>query len=297
MQCLIRTSTRVLPKASSVTGGCSSCSTGRAITRPQADRKRPHLRPVLPGRDSAPRRFFRCGRAAPDAGGRGRRRDARLPARQPRRRRLSGRRRQRGGGGPARDRGAPAGARGARPRCSTTAAASTLLDRVRASDGLASRIDPDVPVIVLSGRGGRRRPRAQLRARGRRPRRQAVPVRGAARPRPRASCAARPGAALAGRCASESSRSTRPRAWSGWPGGAWSCPRRSSRCCTRWPRTRRAYWPKHDLLRDVWGYLSAGRTRTLDAHACRLRKKLDTPSGRRWVVNVRGVGYKLTEAP
>jgi CheY-like chemotaxis protein len=29
-----------------------------------------------------------------------------------------------------------------------------LLDRVRASDGLSSRIDPDVPVIVLSGRAG-----------------------------------------------------------------------------------------------------------------------------------------------
>jgi DNA-binding response OmpR family regulator len=29
-----------------------------------------------------------------------------------------------------------------------------LLDRVRAADGLASRIDPDVPVLVLSGRGG-----------------------------------------------------------------------------------------------------------------------------------------------
>jgi DNA-binding response OmpR family regulator len=30
----------------------------------------------------------------------------------------------------------------------------TLLDRVRAADGLASRIDPDLPVIVLSGRAG-----------------------------------------------------------------------------------------------------------------------------------------------
>ena len=29
-----------------------------------------------------------------------------------------------------------------------------LLDRVRAADGLASRIDPDLPVIVLTGRGG-----------------------------------------------------------------------------------------------------------------------------------------------
>jgi CheY-like chemotaxis protein len=29
-----------------------------------------------------------------------------------------------------------------------------LLDRIRAADGLASRIDPDLPVIVLSGRAG-----------------------------------------------------------------------------------------------------------------------------------------------
>jgi DNA-binding response OmpR family regulator len=29
-----------------------------------------------------------------------------------------------------------------------------LLDRVRSADGLASRIDPDLPVIVLTGRSG-----------------------------------------------------------------------------------------------------------------------------------------------
>jgi DNA-binding response OmpR family regulator len=29
-----------------------------------------------------------------------------------------------------------------------------LLDRVRAADGLATRIDPELPVIVLSGRSG-----------------------------------------------------------------------------------------------------------------------------------------------
>jgi len=29
-----------------------------------------------------------------------------------------------------------------------------LLDRVRSADGLASRIDPELPVIVLSGRAG-----------------------------------------------------------------------------------------------------------------------------------------------
>src|SRR4051795_6532556 len=30
----------------------------------------------------------------------------------------------------------------------------TVLDRVRAADGLATRIDPDLPVIILSGHGG-----------------------------------------------------------------------------------------------------------------------------------------------
>jgi DNA-binding response OmpR family regulator len=50
---------------------------------------------------------------------------------------------------------------------------------------------------------------------------------------------------------------------------------------------------KAELLRDVWGYLSMGATRTVDAHACRLRKKL---GGDRWVVSVRGVGYRLVDA-
>ena len=50
---------------------------------------------------------------------------------------------------------------------------------------------------------------------------------------------------------------------------------------------------KNELLRDVWGYLSMGATRTVDAHACRLRKKLGGP---RWIVSVRGVGYRLVEA-
>jgi DNA-binding response OmpR family regulator len=51
---------------------------------------------------------------------------------------------------------------------------------------------------------------------------------------------------------------------------------------------------KEELLRDVWGYVSMGNTRTLDAHACRLRKKL-ARSSRPYVINLRGVGYRLTE--
>jgi DNA-binding response OmpR family regulator len=51
---------------------------------------------------------------------------------------------------------------------------------------------------------------------------------------------------------------------------------------------------KEDLLRDVWGFRSIGRTRTLDSHASRLRRKLD-PDNARYVVNCWGVGYRLLE--
>jgi DNA-binding response OmpR family regulator len=51
---------------------------------------------------------------------------------------------------------------------------------------------------------------------------------------------------------------------------------------------------KEELLRDVWGFRSMGRTRTLDSHASRLRRKLD-PEAARFVVNCWGVGYRLIE--
>jgi DNA-binding response OmpR family regulator len=53
---------------------------------------------------------------------------------------------------------------------------------------------------------------------------------------------------------------------------------------------------KEELLRDVWGFQSMGRTRTLDSHASRLRRKLD-PLGGRYVINCWGVGYRLIDAP
>jgi DNA-binding response OmpR family regulator len=51
---------------------------------------------------------------------------------------------------------------------------------------------------------------------------------------------------------------------------------------------------KQELLAAVWGYASPGRTRTLDSHASRLRRKLQDAGAQRWVVNVWGVGYRLT---
>jgi DNA-binding response OmpR family regulator len=53
---------------------------------------------------------------------------------------------------------------------------------------------------------------------------------------------------------------------------------------------------KDELLRDVWGFRSLGRTRTLDSHASRLRRKLAAPHGTRYVRNVWGVGYCLLDA-
>ena len=169
-----------------------------------------------------------------------------------------------------------------------------LLDRVRAADGLGSRIDPDVPVIVLSGRAGDAdrvrsfargaddhlckpflyaellaRVRALLRrAEGRR-------SRGVLRVGDLTVDPGTRAVRLAGRRIELSAKE-------------FALLHALAEEPTR-------VYGKQELLRDVWGYLSAGRTRTLDAHACRLRRKLSAAPGRRWVVNVRGVGYKLTE--
>jgi DNA-binding response OmpR family regulator len=50
---------------------------------------------------------------------------------------------------------------------------------------------------------------------------------------------------------------------------------------------------KEQLLREVWGFRSLGRTRTLDSHASRLRRKLAAARPGVYVLNVWGVGYRL----
>jgi DNA-binding response OmpR family regulator len=51
---------------------------------------------------------------------------------------------------------------------------------------------------------------------------------------------------------------------------------------------------REELLRGVWGFRQMGTTRTLDSHACRLRQKLRAAGGG-FVVNVWGVGYRLID--
>ena len=51
---------------------------------------------------------------------------------------------------------------------------------------------------------------------------------------------------------------------------------------------------RDELLREVWGYTASHATRTVDSHASRLRRKLAVAQAGRWVVNVWGVGYRLS---
>ena len=57
---------------------------------------------------------------------------------------------------------------------------------------------------------------------------------------------------------------------------------------------------REELMATVWGWSDGGataqRTRTLDSHASRLRRKLSA-HGARYVLNVWGVGYRLIDVP
>ena len=168
-----------------------------------------------------------------------------------------------------------------------------VLDRVRAADGGGSRIDPDTPVVVLSGRSGE-----ADRIRGL--------VRGAddyvCKPFSYAELVARLGCVLrraSGRrlrgllrvgelTIDPATRSVRV------AGRRVTLSAKEFALLHALAAEPTRVVPKAELLRDVWGYQSAGATRTVDTHACRLRRKL-AGSGERLVLNVRGVGYRLTE--
>ena len=57
-------------------------------------------------------------------------------------------------------------------------------------------------------------------------------------------------------------------------------------------------WSRNSLLDRVWSTEYEGYQRNIDPHINRLRKKLEVdPKNPRYVLTVRGVGYKLNEAP
>ena len=169
-----------------------------------------------------------------------------------------------------------------------------VLDRVRAADGAASRIDPDTPVVVLTGRSG-----------------EADRIRGLTRGADDYVCKPFSYAELVARLRAvlrrASGRRLRglmrvgdltvdPHSRAVRLGGrAVSLSAKEFALLHALAADPARVVPKGELLRDVWGYRAPGTTRTVDTHACRLRRKL-SGSGRSFVVNVRGVGYRLTEA-
>jgi DNA-binding response OmpR family regulator len=170
-----------------------------------------------------------------------------------------------------------------------------LVREVRAADGVASRVDPNTPVLILSGRGSeldrlrgfergaddyvvkpfsysevRARIEAMLRRANLRPGQGKVrvgdlqidPPSRDVRLRGRRIVLSQKEFALLRTLASEPTR----------------------------------VFTKEELLRNVWGFRALGSTRTLDSHACRLRQKLGR-GGDRFVLNVWGVGYRLIDGP
>jgi DNA-binding response OmpR family regulator len=170
-----------------------------------------------------------------------------------------------------------------------------VVRRVRATDGLTSRIDPELPLLVLSGRCGETdrvrafeagaddfvakpycypellgRMRALLRrTEGRR----------------------RPGRVRVGTLELDpSSRAVRV---GGRPVDLTQKEFALLRVLASAPTTVHT---KGELLRTVWGYAAHSTTRTLDSHACRLRAKLGV-GGESFILNTWGVGYRLVDDP
>jgi DNA-binding response OmpR family regulator len=169
-----------------------------------------------------------------------------------------------------------------------------VLDRVRSADASGSRIDADLPVIVLTGRSG-----------------EVDRVRGFARGADDYLCKPFSYPELVARVAAVLRRAAGRRGRGVIRVGELTVDpsTRAVRLAGEAVRLSAKEFallhalavdpmrvvPKVELLRDVWGYASVGVSRTVDAHACRLRAKLAIGGGR-YVVNVRGVGYRLLEA-
>lgn len=170
-----------------------------------------------------------------------------------------------------------------------------IVRRVRAADGVASRIDPETPILLLSGRCGETdrvrafesgaddflaKPFVYAELRGR--------VRALLR---RAESRRRPGRVRVG--ALELDPASRSVRIGERPIALTQKEFALLRVLAAAPTTVHT---KAELLRTVWGYRSTSATRTIDSHACRLRTKLGV-AGDHFVHNVWGVGYRLVDDP
>jgi DNA-binding response OmpR family regulator len=168
-----------------------------------------------------------------------------------------------------------------------------LLTHVRAADRIAGRLDPDLPLLVLSGRASEldrlrgfdrgcddymlkpfsyHELSARLRALLRRTQR-------------------RPGTGRQ-RIGSLELDSLSRQVWVAGEPVALSKKEFALLRALATDPTR--VFTRDELLRGVWGFVAMGQTRTLDSHAFRLRQKLSRTDDR-FVINVWGVGYRLVD--
>lgn len=168
-----------------------------------------------------------------------------------------------------------------------------LVRLVRSADRALGRIDPDLPLLILTGRTGDidrlrgfekgaddylTKPFSyqELRARI-----AALLRRTAQRPRT--------GRLRAG------SLELDPVARRAWLGGEpIHLPKKEYALLRALIADPARVYTRAELLRAVWGFQHPTPTRTLDAHAWRLRRRLGR-GGERFVVNVWGVGYRLLD--
>ena len=168
-----------------------------------------------------------------------------------------------------------------------------LVRDVRASDRIAGRADPDLPILILSGRTGEL---ARLRGFERGADDYVV------KPFSYPELHARLVALL--RRNVRRPRTGRRRigpleidvlARQAWLNGApVKLPKKEFALLQVLASDPTRVFTREELLRTVWGFRALCETRTLDSHACRLRNKLSCEDTR-FVVNVWGVGYRLVE--
>ncbi|MDX6691105.1 MAG: two-component system, OmpR family, response regulator [Solirubrobacteraceae bacterium] len=170
-----------------------------------------------------------------------------------------------------------------------------LLRHVRTADGVATRIDPDLPLLVVSGRAS-----------------ELDRVRGFDRGADDYVCKPFSYPELRGRIAALLRRCDHRAGRGRLRAGALEIdpPSRDVRLHgERLLLSQKEFallrtlaseptrvFTKDELLRTIWGFRAKGSTRTLDSHACRLRQKLGV-HGDQFIVNVWGVGYRLIDAP
>ena len=171
-----------------------------------------------------------------------------------------------------------------------------LLDAIRSGDGIAGQVDPDIPLIVLS-RDADRLQRIRVLERGG----DDVVRKPFAYPELRARIGAvlrrseirhgarvlRAGPVVIDVRSREVRVSGRPVELSD----------KEYRLLVTLAGEPTRVFTREELMRGVWGLQTFGRTRTLDSHASRLRRKLRGDGDEKLVVNVWGVGLRLIDGP